>query len=104
MSPKPTEFESEAILLALKDRRRGGAGPGQKKRPRHTVITKEQDQLFFRHPECMTYFMRLLQAGETPEEIATQKGCLSRPPNAISLPWIAWACSSDKVDWKSYSK
>jgi hypothetical protein len=68
------------------------------------VITKEQDQLFFRHPECMTYFMRLLQAGETPEEIATQKGCLSRPPNAISLPWIAWACSSDKVDWKSYSK
>lgn len=46
----------------------------EKKQPKHTIFTKEQDELFFERPEFLSYFMRLAIEGETPSGIADSEG------------------------------
>jgi len=42
----------------------------EKSHPKHTIITAEQDELFFEKPEFLTYFSKLTHEGMTPDEIA----------------------------------
>ena len=41
-----------------------------KERPQHTLFTAEQDELFFKKPDFLTYFSKLTEEGLSPEEIA----------------------------------
>ena len=43
-----------------------------KNKPTHTNITAEQDQLFFDHPEFLSYFMELFDSGKSPQQIADE--------------------------------
>ena len=44
-----------------------------KARPRHTFFTAEQDELFFKQPEFLSYFQKLTAEGLTPDEIAASE-------------------------------
>ena len=46
----------------------------EKREPRHTSFTAEQDELFFERPEFSTYFMRLMIDGQSPDQIAAEEG------------------------------
>gem|GEM_PF-2689080 len=41
-----------------------------KKHPKHTVVTAEQNHLFFEKPEFLTYFLKLTSEYLSPDEIA----------------------------------
>jgi len=48
-----------------------------KSRPKHTIITREQDDLFFEKPDFLTYFSKLIDEGMTPDEIADAENLTS---------------------------
>ena len=48
-----------------------------KGRPQHTVMTEEQDTLFFERPEFLSYFMKLAE-GLSPDEIADAESLPAR--------------------------
>ena len=49
-----------------------------KAHPQHTIITAEQDELFFEKPEFFTYFWKLANEGLTPDEIAASENLSQR--------------------------